>query len=115
MSVGPSLKRILTPCCLRRHLPSALTHSKRRPLVMPFPFPHARGRGESLRTAKASLVQALTMTEKLLDGFPIPGAKGTIGTVLHIITEAEVCTGVKLYYFDIFIAITENCRERRTL
>ena len=77
--------------------------------------PRARGRDELPRTAKASLVQALTMTEKLLDGFQIPGVKGTIGTVLHIITEAEVCTGGKLCYFSIFIALTENRRERRTL
>ena len=55
------------------------------------------------------------MTEKLLDGLPIPAAKGTIGAVLYIITEAEVCTGVKLCYFSIFIAVTENYRERRTL
>ena len=41
------------------------------------------------------------MTEKLLDGFPIPAAKGTIGTVLHIITEAEVCTEVKLCHCNI--------------
>ena len=39
------------------------------------------------------------MAEKLLDGFPIPGAKGTIGAVLHIIAEAEVCAGVNLCYF----------------
>ena len=65
--------------------------------------------------AKASLVHALKMTEKLLDGLPIPAAKGTIGAVLYIITEAEVCTGVKLCYFSIFIAVTENYRERRTL
>ena len=82
---------------------------------MPFPFPRARGRDESLRTAKASLVQALTITEKLLDGCPIPGVKGTIGGVLHIITEAEVCTGMKLCYVSIFIAVTENRRERKTL
>ena len=57
------------------------------------------GRDELLITAKASLVHALTITHSLLDGFPIPAAKGTIGTVLHIITEAEVCTGVKLCFF----------------
>ena len=82
---------------------------------MPFPFPWATGRDEPLRTAKASLVQALTMTEKLLDGFPIPAAKGTIGAILHIITEAEVCTGVNLCSFSIFIAVTENRRERKPL
>jgi hypothetical protein len=52
------------------------------------------GRKEQLGTAKAALVRALELTEKLLDGFPIPGAKGTIGAVLHIIGEAEVCTGM---------------------
>ena len=73
------------------------------------------GRDELLITAKASLVHALEMTHSLLGGFPIPGARGTIGAVLHIITEAEVCTGVKFCYFSIFIAVTENRRERRTL
>ena len=46
---------------------------------------------ELLDTAKAALIRALEVTEKLLDGFPIPGAKGTIGAVLDIIEEAEVC------------------------
>ncbi len=73
------------------------------------------GRDDLLDTAKALLVEALKMADKLLDGFPIPGAKGTIGAVLYIIAEAEVCTGVKLCYFSIFIAVTENRRERRTL
>ena len=73
------------------------------------------GRDELLITAKASLVHALKMTESLLGGFPIPAAKGVIGTVLHVITEAEVCTEVKLCYFNIFTAVTENRRERRTL
>ena len=68
-----------------------------------------------LSTAKVSLVHALKVTEKLLDGLPIPAAKGTIGAVLYIITEAEVCTRAKLCYFSVFIAITENHRERRTL
>ena len=49
---------------------------------------------EHLRTAKAALIRSLEITEKLLDGFPIPGAKGTIGAVLHIIDDAEVCTKV---------------------
>ena len=49
---------------------------------------------QHLRTAKAALIRALEITEKLLDGFPIPGAKGTIGAVLHIIDDAEVCTKV---------------------
>ena len=77
------------------------------------------GKGELLITAKASLVHALKMTYSLLDGFPIPGAKGTIGTVLHIITEAEVCTGVKLCFFNILspsqrtAANAELCDELR--
>ena len=45
---------------------------------------------ERLRTARATLTRALELTEKLLDGFLIPGAKGTIGAVLEIIKEAEV-------------------------
>ena len=82
---------------------------------MPFPFPCATGRDDQLDTAKALLVGALKMAEKLLDGFPVPAAKGTIGAVLHIIAEAEVCVGVNLCYFSIFIAVIENRRERRTL
>ena len=82
---------------------------------MPFPLPCATGRDDLLSTAKDMLVQTLKVTEKLLDGFPIPAAKGTIGAVLHIIAEAEVCTGVKLFYFSILIAVTENRCERRTL
>ena len=60
---------------------------------MPFPFPRTVGRDEVLNTAKALLVEALKMAEKLLDGVPIPAAKGTISAVLHFIAEAEVCTG----------------------
>ena len=82
---------------------------------MPFPFPCATGRDDLLDTAKALLVGALKMAEKLLNGFPIPAAKGTIGAVLHIIAEVEVCNEVKLCYFSIFIAVTENCRECKTL
>ena len=100
---------------LSAHTPALRVDSQRRPSVMPFPFPCATGRDELLDTAKGLLVEALTMTEKLLDGFPIPGAKGTIGAVLHIIAEAEVCIGVNLCSFSIFIAVTENRRERRTL
>lgn len=48
-------------------------------------------RKEQLGTAKAALMRALEISEKLLDGFPIPGAKGTIGAVLQIINAAEVC------------------------
>jgi hypothetical protein len=82
---------------------------------MPFSFASTMRRNDHLSTTKAALVRALEMAEKLLDGFPIPAAKGTIGAVLHIIAEAEVCTGVKLCYFIIFIAVTENRRERRAL
>ena len=71
---------------------------------MPSPFPRATGRDDLLDTAKALLVEALEVAERLLSGFPIPAAKGTIGAVLHIIAEAEVCTKVKLCYFIIFIA-----------
>ncbi len=82
---------------------------------MPFPFPRATARDDLLDTAKALLVEALKMAETLLTGFPIPAAKGTIGAVLHIIAEAEVCAEVKLRYFSTLIAVTENRRERRTL
>lgn len=46
------------------------------------------------RKARAALTRALELTEKLLDGFPIPGAKGTIGAILEIIKEAEVCAEI---------------------
>ena len=97
---------------LSAQTPALYVDSQRQPLVMPFPFPFpcATGRDEQLITAKALLVHALQTTQSLLDGFPIPGAKGTIDTVLHIINEAEVCTGVKLCYFSIFITVTENRR-----
>ena len=36
---------------------------------------------EPLHTAGAALIRALEMTADLLDGFPIPGAKGAITTV----------------------------------
>ena len=51
---------------------------------------------EHLRTAQAALIRALEITENLLDGFPIPGVKGTIGAVLQIVGEAEACTELKL-------------------
>ena len=63
---------------------------------------------EHLRTAKAALIRSLEITEKLLDGFPIPGAKGTIGAVLHIIDDAEVCTKVQLRPYDSY----DHYRER---
>ena len=53
---------------------------------------------EQLRTAKATLTRALELTEKLLDGFPIPGAKGTIAAVLEIIKEAEVCAKIQSHF-----------------
>ena len=49
-------------------------------------------KAEHLRTAKLTLIRGLETTERLLDGFPIPGVKGTIGAALDIIREAEVCT-----------------------
>ena len=49
---------------------------------------------EHLLTAKATLIRALELTEKALDGFPIPGAKGAIGAVIEIIREVEVCTKI---------------------
>ena len=51
---------------------------------------------EHLHTARAALRRALEITETLLDGFPIPGAKGTIATVLQIVNEAEVCSEIQL-------------------
>ena len=50
---------------------------------------------DRLSTAKAALIRALEITEKLLSGFPIPGAKGTIEAVLDIIKEAEVCAEIQ--------------------
>ena len=64
---------------------------------------------EHLRTAKAALIRALEITETLLDGFPIPGAKGTIGAVLQIINDAEVCTKVQIRFHDPY----HHYRERR--
>src|SRR5258706_6708716 len=89
---------------LSAQTPALCFDSQRRLLVTFFPFPCAMGRHELLDTAKALLVEALKMAEKLLDGFPIPAAKGTIGAVLHFIAEAEVCTRMKLCYFSTFIA-----------
>ena len=82
---------------------------------MPFPFPRVTGRDDLLDVAKAQLVESLKTAETLLDGFPIPAAQGTVGAILLIIAEAEVCTEVKLCYFIILIAVTENRHERRTL
>ena len=72
-----------------------------------------------LRRAKAALIRALELTEKLLDGFPIPGAKGTIGTVLEIIKEAEVCAKVQRCFLSSLISLqrmatnTELCYNLR--
>ncbi|KAJ7507233.1 WD40-repeat-containing domain protein [Mycena galericulata] len=44
------------------------------------------------RTAAEGLKLALNLAEKALDGFPIPGAKGTIGIVLKLIEDAEKAT-----------------------
>ena len=59
-------------------------------------------------TAKAALVRALELTEKPLDGFPIPGAKGTIGAVLEIIKEAEICATI---HNPAFYHLYCQCRE----
>ena len=61
---------------------------------------------ERLNTAKAALIRALEISEQLLDGFPIPGAKGTIGAALEIIKEAEVCTKLQLHLDHLY----HHCR-----
>lgn len=43
------------------------------------------------RTAKAVLKLALELTEKALDGLPIPGVKGSLSGLLQIIEYIEVC------------------------
>ena len=70
---------------------------------------------ERLHTARATLIRALELTEKLLDGFPIPGAKGTIAAVLEIIKEAEVRVLRYNPTVIILIAAAENDRQRGTL
>ena len=42
------------------------------------------------QTAKEIIKTTLKIAEKALDGFPIPGAKGTIGVLLEIISGVEV-------------------------
>ena len=42
------------------------------------------------QTAQEVLKTALIVAEKVLDGLPIPGAKGAIGIVLEIISGIEV-------------------------
>ena len=81
---------------LSAQAPALCVDSQRRPLVMAFQIFRAMRKSSA---AWNSLVQTLKVTEKLLDGFPIPGAKGTIGAFLHIIDQVEVCTGVNLCYF----------------
>ena len=63
---------------------------------------------ELLDTAKAALRRALEVTEKLLDGIPIPGAKGTIAALLQVIDEAQVCTKILHRFYHIY----RDCRER---
>ena len=63
---------------------------------------------ELLDTAKAALMRALEVTERLLDGFPIPGVKGTIGAVLDIIKEAEVWAKIQSHFYCPY----RRCRER---
>jgi hypothetical protein len=44
-------------------------------------------------TVKQGLVLGLKATEMALDGLPIPGAKGCISLILHLIETADVgCT-----------------------
>ena len=62
---------------------------------------------EHLHTAKAALIRALEITESLLGGFPIPGAKGAIGAVLQIVNEAEVCAEIQLRLYHPY----RYCRE----
>ena len=50
-----------------------------------------RNNQENLETIKAATVAALEIAENLLDGFPIPGAKVSIGLVLRVIDDLEVC------------------------
>ena len=63
---------------------------------------------KQLDTVKAALKQALEMTETLLTGFPIPGAKGMIATVLDIIKEVEVCAKIQPCFYHLY----HQCRER---
>ena len=63
---------------------------------------------EHLLTAWATFIRALELTEKALDGFPIPGAKGAIGAVIEIIREVQVCTKIQLPVYR----LDRCCRER---
>ena len=63
---------------------------------------------ELLDTAKAALRRALEVTEKLLDGTPIPGAKGAISALLQVIDEAQVCTEILHRFYHPY----RDCRER---
>lgn len=47
------------------------------------------GRG-AWQTAKTAAITALSLAEKILDGLPVPGAKGTVGAVLLIIQKINV-------------------------
>jgi len=47
-------------------------------------------RGEAGQTAQEVLKTTLKLAEKLLDGIPIPGAKGAIGGLLEVIGGLEV-------------------------
>ena len=61
-----------------------------------------------LDTAKAALRRALEVTEKPLDGIPIPGAKGTIAALLQVIDEAQVCIESLHRFYHLY----HYCRER---
>jgi hypothetical protein len=43
------------------------------------------------KTAKRAATLALTLAQTALDGLPIPGAKGAIGSVLLIMQTIDVC------------------------
>lgn len=40
---------------------------------------------------KSSLVLGLRATEMALDGLPIPGAKGCVRLILHVLETSDVC------------------------
>jgi len=61
-------------------------------------------RSDASGIAKDTLKSVLTLAEKVLDGFPIPVAKGSIGAILEIIRAFEVgwdCT--HLYRVELLI------------
>ena len=63
---------------------------------------------ELLDTAMAALRRAMELTEKVLDGIPIPAAKGTITALLQVIDEAQVCIEILHRFYHLY----RDCRER---